>query len=279
MGVKHVVLLAHPSGHSLSPVMQNSAFKALGLSARYEAVDVPPKDLPTIVEELRNPKFVGANVTVPHKVSVAKLVDELSQDASIVGAVNTVVRQGSKLVGHNTDGEGFLRGLADLNYEPAGDRVLLLGAGGAARAVAVSLLGRGVQSLSVYNRTLHKANDLVKDLSHLGPIKTLRLEEVNPELDRADLLVNATSVGMEKDGISDEEMPLPVGCFPKRGIVVDLVYRPERTRLLREAGKQGLVIQNGLSMLVYQGAGSIQKWFGQTPPTEEMFKAVLTALK
>jgi shikimate dehydrogenase len=278
MAVQRIVLLAHPSGHSLSPAMHNAAFRALGLAVRYEALDVPPGDLPRVVEGLRETKFVGANVTVPHKVAVANLVDELSEEARIVGAVNTVVRRGRRLVGHNTDCEGFLRGLSDLDYEPSGGRVLLLGAGGAARAVAVSLLAREVEMLSVYNRTLHRAKDLVNDLNHLGPIRTLLPEEVDEELGLAGLLVNSTSVGMEVAGLSENATPLPGQSVPKRGIVVDLVYRPQKTRLLMEAEKQGLVIQNGLPMLVYQGAGSIQKWFGQIPPTEDMFNAALSAL-
>ncbi len=273
------MLLAHPAGHSLSPIMQNAAFQAMGLAVHYQALDVPPSHLPAFVERLRCSNFVGANVTVPHKVAAAKLVDELSEEANVIGAVNTIVQQGNILIGHNTDGEGFLRGLLDLEHEPLGQRVVLLGAGGAARAVAVALLRQGVKSLNVYNRTLTKAQDLVNDLSPLGPIAMLGRDGVEQELDRSDLLINATSVGMEKNGVYDQASSLPDNCVPKKGIVVDLVYRPKRTRLLREAEKQGLIVQNGLPMLVYQGAASIRKWFGKAPPTEEMFRAVLTELR
>ena len=275
--MKRIVLLAHPAGHSLSPTMHNAAFLHLDIPARYEALDVPPKGLPGAVEELRGPEFLGANVSVPHKTVVAQLVDELSGSADTVGAVNTVVNCGGHLIGHNTDGSGFLRGLADIGFDPEGSRVLLLGAGGAAKGVAAALLRAGVSRLAVYNRTTARAVELAETFSHLGPVEPVVAGGLEGSLGWAQLLVNATTVGMEH-GVDTEASPLPGGLMPWQGVVVDLIYRPERTRLLRESELAGLVVQNGLPMLVYQGAEAFEIWLGRAAPTETMFAAIQTAL-
>ncbi|HEX7002782.1 MAG TPA: shikimate dehydrogenase [Trueperaceae bacterium] len=265
-----VMLFAYPAWHSLSPAMHNAAFASLGLDARYTAREVPPEALPEAVEELRQPDCWGANVTIPHKESIMGLLDALSAEARAVGSVNTIVRRGSELEGHSTDVSGFLKALADLRVDLAGRRVLLLGAGGAGRAVAYALLLSGIGELVLHNRTRERAERLRDDFAGLGEIRVIGDEELCECGPRSQLVINSTSVGMMREGVRTDETPLPAGDLPKEGAVVDLVYRPAETRLLREAKAAGLKTQNGLPMLVYQGAESFSMWTGHTAPVELM---------
>lgn len=272
-------MLAHPAGHSISPTMHNAAFEKLGINAHYEALDVPPDSLEAVVAGLRQKDVYGANVTIPHKLAVLPLMDALSEAAKQIGAVNTIVNEEGKLHGHNTDATGFLRALRDDGqFSPKSKRVVMLGAGGAARAVAYALLKAGVADLGVYNRTESKAETLVNDFSPLGAISHLPEETLNQAIQAADLLVNTTSVGMEKAGLDPKVSPLKEGNLPARGFVSDLVYRPETTQLMRDAMAAGLKVQNGLPMLVYQGAESFECWTGQSAPAKVMLNAAKTAL-
>lgn len=277
--MKRVELFAYPAWHSLSPAMHNAAFAARGIAARYEAREVHPDDLSSAVESLRGEDVLGANVTIPHKERVVPLLDHLSQDARAVGAVNTVVSIGSELHGHNTDVSGFSRALAETGFDPHDRDVLLLGAGGAARAVAYALLSAGVSELMIHNRTLERAQALAVDLGTLGEITVLDEARLARRAREASLIVNATSVGMLKSGLEMEETPLDASLLPDSGVVIDLIYRPARTRLLREAQSRGLATQNGLPMLVHQGAESFTMWTGEAPPLQVMMDAALTVLQ
>ncbi|UCH26923.1 MAG: shikimate dehydrogenase [Trueperaceae bacterium] len=270
--MKRVYLLAYPAGHSVSPAMQNAAFAERGLDVRYEALEVPPAELPEVVARFRGNEVLGANVTIPHKLAVMPLLDELTAAAQAIGAVNTIVNRDGYLVGHNTDADGFSRALADLASDPSGRTALLLGAGGAARAVAFALLSSGVARLDIYNRTQERARALAGDFQALGWIEVVTSEELPDSVSSADLLVNSTSVGMEQGGVTEDISPLPVGVVPS-GVVVDLVYRPPETRLLREARVAGCLTQNGLPMLIYQGAEAFKLWTSQSAPVEVMFRA------
>ena len=275
-----VFLLAHPAGHSVSPAMHNAAFDSLGIDAKYEAWDVPPDDLAAAVASLRKENIYGANVTIPHKLAVLPLMDSLSNAAKQIGAVNTIVNQGGNLFGHNTDAAGFLRALKeDANFSPRGKSVVMLGAGGAARAVAYALLQEGVANLRVYNRTESKAEALVQDFLLFGGIEHLTETGLQDVVRDADLLINTTSVGMEKGGIDPKVSLLPQSVLPKGGFVADLVYRPAVTQLMRDAKAAGLDVQNGLPMLVYQGAESFEYWTGQSPPADIMLRAATSALE
>lgn len=268
--MKLVELFAYPAWHSLSPAMHNAAFELLGIDARYRAREVAPAELPRAVEELRRPDAWGANLTIPHKESVMPLLDSLSPEARAVGAVNTVVRRGESLEGHTTDVAGFLQALAELSLDLAGRRVLLLGAGGAGRAVAYALLLAGTGELMLFNRTPERAEKLRDDFARLGAIRVVGAEELAQCGPEAQLVVNATSVGMMRDGVRFDETPIEASALPREGAVVDLVYRPAETRLLREAKAAGLKTQNGLPMLVYQGAESFSMWTGYDAPSEHM---------
>ncbi len=277
-----VVLLAHPAGHSLSPHMHNAAFSALGIAAEYEALDVTPEGLARAVAALRHEPYLGANVTVPHKEAVFGLVDELTPEAAAAGAVNTVVARGGRLVGHNTDGGGFLRALAELGTGyPAGlaeAQCLVLGAGGAARAVVHALLCAGAR-VSLANRNVARAERLAADLAHLGSASgSLRVctAHVSSLLPSTDLLVNTTSVGMS-GGPDPSRLPLiepeDLELLPADVAVVDLVYRPAVTPLLAAAKARDLLVQNGLPMLVWQGALAFELWTGAPAPVEVMRNA------
>lgn len=278
--MKRAYLLAHPAGHSLSPAMHNAAFTKLGLNACYEALDVTSDELLEVMTRLREAECYGANVTVPHKLTVLPFMDELTDAAKAIGAVNTTLNRDGRLVGDNTDAAGFLRALLeDADLEPRGRRALLLGAGGAGRAVAYALLNAGVGRLQLFNRTQEKAEALRLEFSDYGESETVDFRGLETAVRGADLLINTTSVGLEHEGIDPDLSPLPPGLLPHQGLVCDLIYRPEKTRLLRDAAGEGLKVQNGIPMLVYQGAAAFSAWTGRDAPVEVMMDAVQDALR
>lgn len=272
-------LLAWPAGHSLSPAMHGAALAELGLPWEYRAVPVPPDRLAEEVEALRQPHVRGANITVPHKEAVLPLLDSVSDEARLVGAVNTISNRDGRLHGDNTDVYGFLALLRSAGADPArrsGMKVLILGAGGAARAAVCALAGSA--DITLMNRTRTRADILAQEFAGVaGPIAVL---DVGTQPDPAtDLVVNTTSVGMETAGIDPDESPLPAEALPENAVVVDMVYRPAVTRLLREAAARGLPACNGLEMLVMQGAESLRLWTGRPDvPAAAMRRAALEAL-
>ena len=277
--MKKAYLLAHPASHSLSPAMHNATFKALNIEGHYEALDVAPENLGQVVASLRQDDIFGANVTIPHKLAVMPLLDKLSKAAKTIGAVNTIVNQKGELVGHNTDAAGFSQGLEDAGVFLRKKVVVMLGAGGAARAIAYALLSSGVSKLWIYNRTPEKATAFLKDFAGLGSMAIVRPEELGFIIRQCDVLVNTTSVGMEKEGLDPNISPLAEGFLPKKGFVCDIVYRPAKTKLLCDAEDAGLEIQNGLPMLVYQGVEAFRLWTNQEAPAPVMFKAALEQLE
>jgi shikimate dehydrogenase len=269
------VLLAHPAGHSLSPVMHGAAFAALGIDGRYTAWDVAPASLAEAVARIRDDAdIVGCNVTVPHKRAVIASLDELTPIATRLGAVNTVVKRGGRLVGDNTDAPGFARAVAELGVPLTGATALVLGAGGAAAAVVAALVDAGA-AVRIHNRTRERADHLVARWRREGDVAAVDDGALCALAQRADWIVNTTVVGM--DG-GPPGSPLPRTCLPERGVVVDLVYRPRTTPLLAAAGAAGLAVQDGLPMLVHQGALAFEAWTGRPAPVEVMRAAVEGAL-
>jgi shikimate dehydrogenase len=278
-------IIGYPIRHSLSPVFQQAALDALGIDARYEAWEVKPEDLARRVRELATQGMLGFNVTVPHKESVMPLLAEVDAFARELGAVNTVVNRGGKLVGYNTDAEGFLRGLTqDGGFQPRGVRALVLGAGGSARAVALSLAREGVAWLAIANRTLPRAQALAEEARrHCRDVRAVELsdEALGPLLRRpsaATLIVNCTSMGM-LHGPAEGQSPLAEALIPRGALVYDLVYRPAETPLLRSAKRAGARALGGLPMLIYQGAAAFKLWTGRDGPTDVMFAAARRALE
>ncbi|HEX6290797.1 MAG TPA: shikimate dehydrogenase [Herpetosiphonaceae bacterium] len=272
-------LIGDPVGHSVSPALHNAAFSYHGLPDRYVLWHTPAAELAQRVEALRQPGMRGANVTLPHKTAVLPLLDVIDPVAEAVGAVNTLVHgPDDRIYGSNTDVPGFLRALRVVDFQPAGRAVVVLGAGGAARAVIYGLLHAGIHALTIVNRTVERAETLLAD--GLATIDDdphlLALAPDDPELGRvigeADALINATSVGL--DGRS---LPIAEELITPDLLVVDLIYH--HTPLLQAAAQRGAHTQNGVEMLVQQGALSFEAWTGLAAPVDVMRAAVLQALK
>ncbi|MBI1884881.1 MAG: shikimate dehydrogenase [Chloroflexi bacterium] len=282
--MKYVGVIGYPLEHSLSPVFQQAALGAAGLEARYEVWETQPERLADVVASLRQRDRLGANVTVPHKEAVIPLIDELDEVAEQAGAVNTIVNREGWLVGYNTDVTGFLAALKqEGGFEVKGTRALVLGAGGAARAVVLALAGSGAAAVTVINRTFPRASRLVDDLRPLAVGTSLHVlphiyASFAAALMGCRLLINCTPVGMTGSG-TEKETPLPAEVIPPGALVFDLVYNPPETRLLAAARKRGARAVGGLSMLVYQGADSFRLWTGLEPPVDVMFRAAKAALK
>ncbi|MGB9661554.1 MAG: shikimate dehydrogenase [Moorellaceae bacterium] len=266
-----VGLLGYPVSHSFSPLLHNAAFHALGLDWVYLAFAVEPSALPAAVAGLRALGFAGANVTIPHKETVMAWLDEIDPLARLIGAVNTIVVREGKLAGYNTDGSGFRRSLEEAGVDPAGKRALVLGAGGAARAVVFTLVQSGCATLLLANRTPERAHELARAVGAFSatPIEVLpwedrALAEVMPGVD---LIINTTSIGMSPH---QEGVPLDPELLQPHHLVYDLVYNPLETRLLAAARRRGCRTVSGLSMLLYQGAEAFTLWTGREAPLEVM---------
>ena len=274
-------IFGYPLAHSLSPAFQQAAFNHYGLDARYLAWETPPDALAAEVAKLRGGDFIGANVTIPHKQAVMALLDEVDPLAAAIGAVNTIVKRGGRLVGYNTDAHGFTRALKeDAAFEPSGRRALLLGAGGAARAAAFALCQEGVASLSIANRTLARAEALAAELSADGVrVSAIAADDaaLNDAALNADLIVNSTSVGMRHGG-AEGQTPLAGGLIPHDAVALDMVYNPQHTPLLAAARSAGARAVGGMPMLIYQGAAAFEMWTGRVAPVEAMFAAGNVAL-
>jgi shikimate dehydrogenase len=274
-----VGVLGWPVSHSRSPAMHNAAFEALGLDWRYELLPVEPVGFEDLVRELPGRGFAGANVTIPHKLRALALADSASEVARATGAANTLTFTGGGIAAENTDVEGFLNAMRERAPEaPAGMEALVLGAGGAARAVVFALLEGGASRISVWNRHPKRARELVQDLSQIRPRAPLEAVE-GPRLPRAEVIVNATSVGMSapahEDGLKEagegvKELPLSADVWGDRQIVVDLVYRQDGTPLARLARSRGAVCVDGFDVLVHQGAASFRLWTGTEAPLGAM---------
>lgn len=269
-----VALLGHPVGHSLSPRLHNAAFKGQGLNMVYLAFDVEPAELPAAVAGLRALGVVGANITVPYKETILPLLDRVDPVAGRIGAVNTVVNQGGMLIGHNTDIAGFRETLRRLlPGGAAGHTCLVVGAGGAARAVLAALIEEGAATVLVCNRTLERAVHLCQAAGTWGQThcQVLPVGEIEEGVHRADILVNATPVGLP--GMV-KNFTIPVDRLDSRHVLVDLVYGEEITSLVQAAQARGARAVDGRIMLVLQAACSYQLWTGCKPPVEVMWKYV-----
>ncbi len=268
---KRVVLIGHPVAHSFSGGMQQAAFDALGIDARYELWDRRQIELSDAVASLREDDFLGANITIPHKEHTVPLMDRLTDEAQATGAVNVISRDGAKLVGHNTDVAGFRSALVKLvGRQKMPRHAVVLGAGGAARAVIYALITEGFQRIIVFNRHLHRGEGLVKHFGRNAAHMELRAmpwheSVLEAELGKTKLLVNCTSLGMEPD-----ESPIPGEIIGQDLLVMDLIYNPTESRLLRDAAAAGCTTMNGEHMLLQQGAKAFELWTGQAAPVEVM---------
>lgn len=305
--MKQVGLIGLPVTHSLSPRMQQAAFDALGIAARYALWETQPEALPARIASLRAPEMLGANVTLPYKTDALALVDEIEPLAARVGAINTIVNRAGRLIGYNTDVQGFLHALAGGPGQPfdgRGQRALILGTGGAARAAAIGLIESGVEELIVLGRTEAHLSALCQHLKTVSgscepspqpaqagfvaeppgassgaapgnrpAIRSAQIgsREAKDLLARADLLINATPVGLAG---KEQSVLVDVAALPTGALVMDMIFNPPETPLLRAAREHGCRALNGLTMLLYQGALAFEHWMGQAAPIETMRQAL-----
>ncbi|MDH5795825.1 MAG: shikimate dehydrogenase [Candidatus Bathyarchaeota archaeon] len=273
-------LIGDPVEHSLSPSIQNAAFRSLGLDYVYVVLRVSKESLEDAILGMRGLGFRGLNVTMPHKIDVIRHLDELDETARNVGSVNTILNRNGLLIGYTTDGIGALRALRHNGVDPSGKKIVLLGAGGASRSVSFTL-AKEASEIIILNRTVEKAERLANDLTFLlGDEAKVRAEglsdgNLRKESMDADILVNATSIGMHP---KEEETPVDRHFLRSKLVVFDLVYEPFETRLLREAREVGARTLDGLTMLVHQGAASFEIWTGVSAPIEVLMKAALGGL-
>lgn len=270
-------LLGHPVGHSMSPLMHNDAFKQLGMDHYYQAFDVVPERLEEAVVGMKALGITGFNVTIPHKVAIMDFLDEIDEEAKTIGAVNTVVNENGWFVGYNTDGQGYLDALLEEIDEEALHQanVLIIGAGGAARAIVTVLSRFQTKALVICNRTIEKADVLKKECSQKTKIETLTIAEAEAKLEQFDVIVNTTSVGMSPNV---EAKPISLEKLKENALVSDLIYNPLETALLKEAKQRGCKTQNGVGMFVGQGALAFQKWTKVCPDRTRMRDIVIKQL-
>jgi shikimate dehydrogenase len=263
-------IIGHPVKHSLSPLMQTAAFKALGIDAIYVPFEVDPENLGEAVNGLRVLNVRGFNVTVPHKEGIIEYLDFVDEDAEFLGAVNTVKNEDGQLNGYNTDADGFFRSLIEEGVELDGRRVTMFGAGGAARAVGYAVLKGGAKFLNIVNRNFSRGKSVGELLGKRGNVLVFPLKEntVATLLKDTDIVINTTSAGMKPD-----DPPLfDYSLIPEGITVVDIIYNPAETPLLKAAKGKGCKIVNGLGMLIHQGAIAFKIWTGREAPVEVMKK-------
>jgi shikimate dehydrogenase len=281
----HVVgVIGSPVAHSLSPLLHNSAFAALGLADAWRsfAFEIPSGQAPAALDGMRRATVTGLSVTMPHKADVAGLVDESSDIARLLTAVNCVHRQHDRLYGTNTDGEGFLASLArGAAFEATGKRCVVVGAGGAARAVVLALARAGAAEVAVVNRTPERAFEAAALAGRQGRAVDLTEGAIADAATVADLVVNATPVGMDGVGAATGSPPadwlVAPGLLGAGQVAADLVYVPRRTAWLSEAAAAGATTLDGLGMLVHQAAAQLVLWTGEDPPVEAMWQAAEAA--
>lgn len=274
-----VACLGQPVDENPTGVMQEAAFQALGLNWRYLTIEVPPGGLKDAIAGVRAFGMRGINLTIPHKVAVIEYLDELTPEARAIGAVNTVRREGDRLIGENTDGKGFLRGVRlDARVDPKGKRAVVLGAGGAARAIVTELALAGCAEVVVVNRSLERGQTMVADLAAKtgGNLRFQAWSGIYAVPPGVDMLVNATSIGLFPD--VDATPAVDLTGAHEGMLVSDAVFNPPETGLLRLARQRGLPVLDGLSMLVYQGVIGFELWTGHAAPEDVMKTALRQAL-
>lgn len=264
-----------PVDENPTVVMMEAAFRALDLPWRYLNLKVPPDDLPSAIQGLRAMGFRGINLTIPHKCEVLNYLDDVADDARIMGAVNTVYIEQGRLIGANTDGKGFLRALNDdAQVNPAGKKFMVLGAGGAARAITVELALAGAAEIVIVNRNEARGRELVALLAENTGVRAV-YQAWDGELaipENIDVLVNATSIGLYPQ--IDEMPPLNYDTLRRGLVACDVIPNPPHTRFLEAAEARGAVTLDGLAMLVYQGAIAFKLWTGEDAPVEVMKRAL-----
>lgn len=278
---KYIDLIGYPLKHSISPAFQQAALTYCKIDAFYRAREIQPDQLGLAIDQLRLPYYMGANITVPYKEKVINLIDEIDEQSKVYGAINTITNRNGKLTGYNTDAHGFLRALKNVpEFKVEGKRVIILGAGGVARAACFALIQEKIFSLYIMNRTLERAQNLVDSLTTYAHENQLSIKvDFLPSNDDdrcqvildSQLIVNCTTIGMRYSA-NEFFSPLAKHLIPPDALVYDLVYNPLQTHLLRLAEEVGARTLSGLPMLIYQGATAFELWTQKTAPIDIMFE-------
>ncbi len=267
-------VIGHPISHSKSPLIHNYWIEAYGLKGAYEAIDSAPDQLEEDIKRLIDEGYKGFNATVPHKESVIKLCDEVSHNAQVIGAVNTVVIKDGKLHGLNTDGFGFLHNIWDVdpNFNFEDKCAVVLGAGGATRAIVSALIGERIGKIILLNRTRPRAETIREEMGFMSDLIVVEDWEQRAQfLERADLLVNTTSLGMQGQPALD----LDLSALPTHTLVNDIVYAPLQTDLLQAAKMRGNMVVTGIGMLIHQARPAFKEWFGFLPDVTPALKELV----
>lgn len=270
---KVVGIIGYPVEHSFSPAMHNAAFKDKGINYVYVPFPVKPENIALALEGIRGLNLAGVNVTIPHKSAVIGFLDEVAPEAKLIGAVNTIVNDNGILRGYNTDAPGFLKSLElDAGVAPKGKRILVLGAGGAARAVSIQLALSGAARLTFATPVPSEVTGLETTITHSSDavVKKIawNINEINQVAAECDIIINATPIGMYPN--VDQTPPLSLEILSPKTLVCDLIYNPRKTLLLQKATDLGLHTMNGMGMLLYQGAIAFELWIGSQPPLDIM---------
>lgn len=257
-------LLGHPVSKSLSPEIHNYSFEKNNINARYLAMDVRKEGLREAVEGVRHLGIGGFNVTIPHKIDIIKHLDSLDDEAKLLGAVNTVKNENGKLIGYNTDGRGFTDVLKDKKIDIKNKSIAILGAGGASRAISIVLAKEGIREITIFNRTVKKAKNIMDEIKEKFPkvrgvYQSLEIDDF--DFTDVDILINCTSIGMYPNL---DEMPIDPKRLSKDTIVCDIVYKPLETKLIKRAKEYGQITVHGLNMLIYQGILSEEIWLDRS---------------
>lgn len=278
IATKNLAIIGYPLGHTLSPIMQTSAIKAANLEYSYVAIPIQKGRLIFAVDGLRALNFRGWNVTIPLKTDIIPLLDALDPDVQMIGAVNTVVNDGGIITGYNTDVSGFVKSLNEVNFMPDECNAVVLGAGGAARAVIWGLCKRNVNHITIGTRNPQKYMAIANDFKTFRKIEIFNWEseEFKEQMKYADILINATPLGMTPN--IDEMPPVDISLMPEGALVYDLIYSPAKTKFLQKAEELGYPILNGMKMLLYQGMESFRLFTGIEPDEQVMFRTLEQAL-
>ena len=272
---KLFAVIGDPIAHSMSPAMHNDLFHANSIDAHYQPLHVKREDLADAIKGLKAVGIAGFNVTVPHKETIIPLLDELDPLAQSIGAVNTVVNLDGKLIGYNTDGSGYVKGLYEEMPNLKDKNILIIGAGGAARAIYFTIAEAGAGKLDICNRTVSKAEVIKSDCPYFVNSNVYDIRQAEENLGIYDLVIQTTPAGMAPNV---QELPLSIQNLKTGALASDIIYNPLETKFLKDAKNKGARIQNGFNMFVYQGALAFEKWTGIFPDTKRMRDVVLSQL-
>lgn len=277
MKVKKIYgVIGDPIAHSMSPAIHNDAFDQEQMDAVYHHFHVTPECLQDAVKGMKAIGVSGFNVTIPHKTAIIPLLDEVDELAQAIGAVNTVVYRDGRYIGYNTDGKGFYKALAEeISGDLASKKTLIIGAGGAARAIYFTLVKEGVKQVDIANRTKERAETLISECPYDKQSTALTMLEAEANIKAYDLIIQTTSIGMSP---KVDDTPLDVTAIKASAFVSDIIYNPLKTKILMEAEQSGAKTQNGLGMFVNQAALAFQIWTGVMPDTSRMEQIVLNKL-